>query len=77
MGRLINNTKAEKDIIHSFTDAINSVKSGGTIPLNRFHEGILDDLTRVMESHYNYNDIKMKYYMCRRNNEAEEAKEKA
>ncbi len=72
MSKLLEHTNKEYKIIQEFINGISAVPDGDTTALKEFTEEIKADLIRVMETHYDYNSLKNKYYRCRESMKKEE-----
>ncbi len=67
MSKLLESTEDEYRVIRNFIDSIQGVEIEGNPPLQRFAQEIKDDLIGIMSKHNDYNNLKKKYYMCRKN----------
>jgi len=67
-GKLIESTDVEYNILRAITDAIN----GAHIPKDKFEERffnqVIGDIETVLSLFYDKNNLKRKYYMCRKSN---------
>ncbi len=67
MSKLLEHTTKEYQILSEYLNAINSVEIEDNVNLHRFNDEVKKDLSRILSMYFDYNGLKTKYYMQRKN----------